>query len=71
MPKFDEDTHCHFFPDEECKFLLTEEDMKHSLNSDDWEEGDILANRPYEYTWTCTNCLLSRIIQKLNRKEDV
>jgi len=58
MPKFDEETKCHFF-DEECRFLISEEDLKNSL--DDIDEGDSLASRPYEYTITCTNCLLAKI----------
>lgn len=62
MPKFDEETKCHF-RDIECMFLISEEDLKNSL--DDLEEEDSLSQRPYEYTITCTNCLLAQILKKL------
>ena len=62
MPKFDEETKCHFF-EIECRFLISEEGLKNSL--DDLEEQDVLSSRPYEYTGTCTNCLLAQILKKL------
>ena len=62
MPKFDEETKCHFV-DKECVFLISEEDLKNSL--DDLEDGESLSQRPYEYTLTCTNCLLAQILKNL------
>ena len=64
MPTFDEETKCHFF-DVKCGFLISEEDLKHSL--DDLDEGDSLASRPYEYTLTCTNCLLAKILDSFKK----
>lgn len=65
MPTFDEETKCHFFPDIECGFLISEEGLMNSL--DDLDEGDSLASRPYEYTLTCTNCLLAKILDSVKK----
>jgi len=62
LPNFDEETKCHF-RDIECMLLISEEDLKNSLG--DLEEEDSLSQRPYEYTLTCTNCLLAQILKKL------
>ena len=69
MPKFDEITSCHFFPEQECWFPLTEDELKYALEN--WEEevdGDILSQVPSEDSSICTNCLLSQVLHSLNRK---
>jgi len=61
--KFDEETKCHFNPDLECMWQQEEESMKANISSGD--SDDVHSIRPYEYTGTCTNCLLAQILKKL------
>jgi len=60
MVKIDEETTCHFFPDEECKLNIPEDVFKEMLeNSDDYAE---ISYRPNINSEECTNCLLSQIV---------
>ena len=63
MPKFDEETKCHFIPVLECMWPQDEDSMKVNISSGDAE--DVHSIRPFEYTGTCTNCLLAQILKKL------
>ena len=65
--KFIEDDECHFVPNLKCKWPQEEESLKANIN--EGGPDDVHSLRPFEYTGTCTNCLLSMILSALTNKE--
>ena len=66
MVKLIEDDECHFVPELKCKWPIDEDVMKANLK--DGESDDVHSLRPFEYTGTCTNCLLGMILTELTTK---
>ena len=67
--KIIEDDECHFVKGLKCKWPITEEALKANINEGDPE--DIHSLRPFEMTGTCTNCLLSMILNLLQKERNV
>jgi len=63
--KFDEETECHFVKGLECKWPQSEDSLK--ANISEGESDAVHSLRPFEYTGTCTNCLLSMILEVLKK----
>ena len=65
MPKFDENSICHFF-DVECQFPIPEYVLKARL--EDAEEDETITKIPEVDDPICTNCLLATMIDLLAQK---
>jgi len=59
MPKIEERIQCWFF-DEDCRFPIDKETMEECL-----KDNETTCTIPYEYTATCQNCLLAKIVECL------
>ena len=66
MPKFDENTKCHFF-DNECQYPIPEDVLIDLL--EDAEEGELITTIPEMGDPTCTNCLLATLIAMIAEKK--
>ena len=60
MSKFIEEIECYFVKGLECKFPIDESTLKADMA--DRGPNDVHSYRPFEYSVTCTNCLLSMIL---------
>jgi len=61
MPKISEDTHCIWFPDEECRVQIPEDDLKELMEADDIRE---ISQVPQVDSTICVNCLLAQILEQ-------
>ena len=65
MPKFDENTICHFF-DDECQYPISEQLLIEFLEEAD--EDELITQIPSKDGLICTNCLLATMIELMAQK---
>lgn len=62
MPKISEDTHCIWFPDEECQVQIPEDELKELMEDEDVRE---ISQVPQPESTICVNCILTQILIQL------
>ena len=62
MVRFDEKTKCHFFPEKECMYPISEDELKEALK--EAQEEEVIGQIPEIDSNFCTNCLLAQILAR-------
>ena len=57
---FIEQTNCHFFPKEECRYPIPEDEFKAAI--EEAEEDEIIGQIPGEDSPFCTSCSLAQLL---------